>query len=156
MNDLVNQKEINTNNWWSRGWLWIPVLGYCAFIFLFSARSDLSPPRFPSSDKVAHMLEYSVLGFLWARAAKTSWPHWTPLLLLVSTCLFTGLYGASDEWHQSYVPGRFSDWRDAVADVCGGTLGGALYLFCLSFRNRSQDRGGSSQPSVVRLAENDE
>jgi hypothetical protein len=93
-------------------WLWGPVVGYCTLIFLVSAQSDLSLPAFPSSDsdKVAHGLEYVVLGILWARAVKASWPHWTFLLVLASISLFTGLYGVIDEWHQLYVPGRFSDW----------------------------------------------
>ena len=117
-------------------WLWGPVVGYCAFIFLVSAQHDLSPPDFPSSDKVAHFLEYEILGMLWARAAKASWPHWTFLLLLVLTTFFTGLYGVTDEWHQLYVPGRFSDWHDALADVGGGTIGGTSYLVGLQLLAR--------------------
>jgi VanZ family protein len=111
-------------------WLWGPVVGYCALIFLVSAQSDLSLPDFPgsNSDKVAHVLEYGILGILWARAAKTSWPHWTFLLVLASISLFTGLYGVIDEWHQLYVSGRSADWHDALADLCGGTLGGLGYL----------------------------
>jgi VanZ family protein len=95
-----------------------------------SAQSDLSLPAFPgsNSDKVAHVLEYGVLGILWARAVKASWPHWTFLLVLASISLFTGLYGVIDEWHQLYVPGRFSDWHDTFADLCGGTLGSMGYL----------------------------
>ena len=112
-------------------WLWGPVVGYCVLIFLGSAQHDLSPPDFPSSDKVAHFLEYGMLGMPWARAARASWPDWTFLLLLVSTTFFTGLYGVTDEWHQFYVPGRSSDWHDALADVCGGTFGGTGYLFGL-------------------------
>lgn len=108
--------------------LWAPVVTYCLLIFTVSSQQDLSPPEFPSSDKIAHVLEYGVLGLLWSRAAKRSCPHWTFRMVLLSTTLFTGLYGATDEWHQLYVPGRFSDWRDAVADVCGGTIGGMLYL----------------------------
>jgi hypothetical protein len=112
-------------------WLWGPVVGYCALIFLVSAQSDLSLPAFAGSDsdKVAHGLEYGVLGILWARAAKATWPHWAFLLVLASTSLFIGLYGVTDEWHQFYVPGRFADGHDALADLCGGTLGGMGYLF---------------------------
>jgi len=87
-------------------WLWGPVVGYCALIFMVSAQQDLSPPDFPSSDKVAHFLEYGVLGLLWARAATASWPYWTFRLLLVSTMLFTGLYGVTDrgEGNSRYTP----------------------------------------------------
>jgi hypothetical protein len=35
-----------------------------------------------------------------------------------------------------YVPGRFSDWRDALADVCGGTVGGLGYLCALRWLTR--------------------
>src|SRR5215470_2004859 len=117
-------------------WFWGPVVAYCGLIFLLSAQRDLSPPDFPSSDKVAHFLEYSVLGILWARAAKTTWPHWTFPGLLVSTMLITGFYGMTDETHQLYVPGRFFDWHDAVADLCGGTIGGLLYILRIRFSMR--------------------
>lgn len=109
-------------------WLWAPVVVYCGMIFFASAQHDLAPPAFPSSDKVAHFVVYGGLGILWARAAKMTWPGKTFTWVWISTILFTGLYGVTDETHQLYVPGRFSDWRDAVADVCGGTMGGLSYL----------------------------
>jgi VanZ family protein len=139
-------------------WLWGPVVGYCALIFLVSAQSDLSLPTFPSSDsdKVAHVLEYGVLGILWARAVKASWPHWTFLLVLASIGLFTGLYGVMDEWHQLYVPGRFSDWHDALADLCGGTLVGMGYLIGVQvlrwrtmMHSTSMDQGRGLSSSVI-------
>jgi VanZ like protein len=139
-------------------WLWGPVLGYCALIFLVSAQSDLSLPALAGSesDKVAHILEYGVLGILWARAVKASWPHWTFLLVLASISLFAGLYGVMDEWHQLYVPGRFADWHDALADLCGGTLGGLGYLIGVQVLRRrtmvdstAMDQGRGLSSSVI-------
>jgi hypothetical protein len=139
-------------------WLWGPVVGYCALIFLMSAQSDLSLPALAGSesDKVAHVLEFGVLGILWARAAKAHWPHWTCLLVLVSIGLFTGLYGVMDELHQLYVPGRFSDWHDALADLCGGTLGGMGYLIGAQVLRRrtmvdstSIDQGRKLSSSII-------
>lgn len=46
-------------------------------------------------------------------------PHW--VLLLVGA-----LYGLSDEWHQMYVPGRFADLGDWIADLAGLALGYAV------------------------------
>jgi VanZ family protein len=132
-------RQIGKNEGYSLLWLWGPVIMYCALIFTLSAQQDLSPPQFPSSDKLAHFLVYSVLGILWARAAQASWPHWTFSLLLLSTMFFTGLYGVMDEWHQLYVPGRFSDWHDALADVCGGTIGGTGYLVGLRLLTRKTE-----------------
>jgi VanZ family protein len=134
------------------------VVGYGALIFLMSAQSDLSLPALAGSesDKVAHVLEFGVLGILWARAAKTSWPHWPFLLVLASIGLFTGLYGVTDELHQLYVPRRFSDWHDALADLCGGTLGGMGYLIraqVLRWRTMadatSMDQGRRLSSSVI-------
>ena len=132
-------------------WFWGPVVAYCTFIFVLSTQRDLSPPGFPSSDKVAHFLEYGVLGILWVRAAKTSWPHWSLPLLVVSTSLFTCLYGVTDEWHQFYVPGRYSDWHDALADVSGGTFGAVSYLMGLQFRLRRTSNATPTAPSGKML-----
>lgn len=37
-----------------------------------------------------------------------------------------GLYGALDEWHQSFVPGRTPDATDWLADVAGVIAGYSL------------------------------
>ena len=39
------------------------------------------------------------------------------------------LYGISDEYHQSFVPGREAGVADAIADTIGGFLGVWIYLF---------------------------
>ena len=36
--------------------------------------------------------------------------------------LIATVYGITDEWHQSYVPGRTSDPLDVVADFVGALL----------------------------------
>lgn len=114
--------------------IWGPVVGYCLLIFAGSAQITLTAPG--GSDKIAHVVECSVLGFLWARAARATWATWTWRAVFISTIIFTGMYGASDELHQSYVPGRFSAVSDTVADLCGGTLGGIIYLRWMSAYGR--------------------
>ena len=37
--------------------------------------------------------------------------------------LLGALYGLTDEWHQSFVPGREVSALDWLADLCGVTLG---------------------------------
>jgi VanZ family protein len=41
-----------------------------------------------------------------------------------------GLYGAIDEWHQSFTPGRDSTWEDVLTDLVGAaaTLAVVSYL----------------------------
>lgn len=112
--------------------IWGAVLGYCALIFFLSSQQDLTVPEvFSATDKIAHLLEYGGLGWLCARAARAEWPGWTNLAVVLVTLLFAGVYGASDEWHQLYVPGRFAELSDLLADVGGGTSGGIGYLLWL-------------------------
>jgi VanZ family protein len=108
---------------------WGCVIGYCALIFFLSSQSDLIlPEEIPAGDKFAHLMEYTVLGWLWARAVFYERPKWSAMAIVLSALAFAGGYGLSDEWHQFYVPGRFVDLLDATSDACGGALGGGSYL----------------------------
>jgi VanZ family protein len=109
--------------------LWWGVVGYCALIFFLSAQPHVQLPGvFPYLDKFAHCCLYAGLGWLWTRAVKKSRPSWSPRRILLITFGFAVGYGLSDEWHQSYVPGRFADLYDVVADAIGGVCGGRCYL----------------------------
>ncbi len=44
-----------------------------------------------------------------------------PLYRAILSIVFCSLYGMSDEWHQSFVVGRDSDWLDWLADTLGAT-----------------------------------
>jgi len=96
---------------------------YCTFIYWLSDQPLLPAPMlFMHQDKVMHTGAYFILSFFTVRAFRhlsTSLPT-----LMISSLIFISLYGASDEWHQSFVPGRMSDTYDWLAD----TLGGALFL----------------------------
>ena len=122
-----------------KSWLstWGSVVGYCTFIFMLSAQSDLKPPDVLwESDTLAHFLEYAVLGWLWTRAVRSSWPRWTTLVVFLSTLIFTSSYGLSDEWHQYHVPGRDADLGDALMDTLGGIVGGISYFLWLRSREK--------------------
>lgn len=97
---------------------------FCCFIFWLSDQSTLPTPlTFPHQDKVMHMGAYFILTFFVVRAFRHhSLSH---KRLIISSLIFSSLYGASDEWHQSFVIGRFSDVNDWIADTLG-----ALLLIC--------------------------
>jgi VanZ family protein len=88
---------------------------YCALIYWLSDQPSLPMANlFPYQDKVQHFLAYMPLGLLSWRA----FGHWirsASWRLVVST-LFCLIYGFSDEWHQSFVPGRTPDLGDWVTD----------------------------------------
>jgi VanZ family protein len=91
-----------------------------ATIFLASSRSTVAAPGIHNFDKIAHFSVYGLLATLLVRLGQR--PRAIALALL-----FTSLYGVSDEWHQSYVPGRSSEFADWCADTLGGALAIALY-----------------------------
>ncbi len=106
------------------------MLVYGALIFSLSSASDL--PNLPKgfSDKAAHLLLYSGLGFLLARALagglRRRVPAWVPPLVV----LLAVAYGVSDEVHQFFVPRRHFDLLDLTADAIGAGLGaGLLWLW---------------------------
>ncbi len=64
--------------------------------------------------KLAHFTEYAILGFLAARAFRTS-PRW----FLISAVLIV-VYALLDEYHQSFVPSRTASIFDSLIDMAGG------------------------------------
>ena len=106
---------------------WLPVLVYCAAIFIQSSFPTAHQvPQWPGLDKILHAAAYALLGFLFFRALTAERPCKNHNLSLILSVLFTGLYGLSDEIHQSFVPGRTADPADALADLAGGFVG-AVY-----------------------------
>jgi len=70
--------------------------------------------------KIAHFTEYAILGFLTARAFRTSTRlairnHW----FLISAALIV-VYALLDEYHQSFVPTRTASVFDSLIDMAGG------------------------------------
>lgn len=109
--------------WSRRLWLWGPVVAYCALIFGFSSVSNVPPLPGGMSDKAAHALLYSGLGFLVSRALAGGYRMtWSVALAAI---VAVTLYGLSDETHQLFVPNREFDLKDLAADCTGASLGTA-------------------------------
>ena len=105
---------------------WVPPLLYMAAIFHFSSESQPLPALTAHVwDKLLHVTEYAGLGLLCCRAFRSEGLTWPAAIALAA--LATTVYGASDEWHQSFVPLRDSSVRDWLADLLGGTLGAVVF-----------------------------
>ena len=73
-------------------------------------------------DKTVHMIEYAIFGFLLYITMKNSpYPSFRDHAMLFAIIIGI-LYGMSDEFHQSFVPGRSATIPDLVADGIGVTL----------------------------------
>lgn len=103
----------------------VPALIVAVLIFLISSRSRLPTPpfAFEGLDKVLHAAAYAVLAGLLIWGAKRPGTR-----LALGLGLLATVYGASDEWHQSFVPGRESDGWDLLADAAGAVLVVGFYL----------------------------
>ena len=95
-------------------------------IFHFSSESQPLPAVTAHVwDKILHTAEYAGLGALVFRALVGEGMGWRPAALL--TLAIVSGYGATDEWHQSYVPLRSADIRDWFADTFGAAAGASVY-----------------------------
>jgi VanZ family protein len=95
------------------------MLAQMAVIFGASSIPDVKALPGGVSDKTAHFAGYALLGALAMRAIsdgrwrRCTW--WTGLQAL----WIGAVYGASDEFHQSFVPGRTPSVDDWFADTLG-------------------------------------
>lgn len=97
---------------------------------------DVVPALFPHQDKLLHMIQYLVL-FVAMFLNRELFGRKRPfrLMLLAGT-----LYAATDEIHQSFVPGRDCSAGDILADMAGLALGLGICLWYM--RKREADPQG--------------
>jgi len=102
-------------------------------LWFLSSQSTLpQPPGVLAWDKLQHLLAYGALGFavgLWI--SQTFWKRRPRLALLLAT-LIGSVYGAIDEIHQYFVPGRHSNVWDWVANTLGAFLGALAVMLIMS------------------------
>jgi VanZ family protein len=126
----------------SKWFWWSLVIAWCAVIYCFSEFSvftgentekvirhvikywafagaegnDASSPLNFVIRKFAHLSAFGILAFLvW----KAMFPH---RFAWIGAWSFAVLYAATDEWHQSFQPGRTALVSDVLIDACGALL----------------------------------
>jgi VanZ family protein len=107
-----------------------PVAVWATLIFVLSSFSN--PPGQTGAEwwaQAGHFGEYLVLGLLLARFLATAGRRWPAALVMFGAWLAASLYGASDEWHQSFVPGRDANLVDVYTDSAGAFVGVLLWRF---------------------------
>jgi VanZ family protein len=91
-------------------------------IFIASSIPDVGSLPGGVSDKSAHAIGYGILGALILRAlahGRFAAVRWSTA---AGSVLLATLYGATDEFHQSFVPGRSPDVHDVLADATGAAI----------------------------------
>lgn len=102
----------------------VAAFGWMCLIFLVSNRTSLpQPPGLTPmiTASLGHFSVYFVLAILvwWVLGGfgLDGRPRWMLAFALAV------LYGVSDEWHQSFVPGRTPDILDVLIDALGAACG---------------------------------
>ena len=90
--------------------------------------------------KLAHMSIYGVLGMLSIGALYTHnlSTRFRPLLA-VAICI---AYAITDEWHQTFVPGRSGELKDVCIDSVGALLGVLLIFLIYTLIHRKKQKSG--------------
>ncbi|MDH7602778.1 MAG: VanZ family protein [Armatimonadota bacterium] len=117
------------NNFRIAKWLagWGPVVLWMAVIFWVSSLTDR--PETPGlgavswDDKFQHTTAYAVLTFLVWRALGDARPIW---FRAAAAIVFAAAYGALDECHQWFVPGRECSLADWHCDSAGAAAAGVV------------------------------
>jgi VanZ family protein len=105
------------------GFDWLALAAFCALIFYLSAQPYLPMASlFKFQDKLDHFTAYGVMAALAWRAFRHLSGSLSKRWLYAFSVVFCSLYGISDEWHQSFVPGREPSAADWLADTSGAIL----------------------------------
>ncbi|MCX7944469.1 MAG: VanZ family protein [Deltaproteobacteria bacterium] len=111
---------------------YVPVILYLLLIYTFSSLSiEIGTIPLLNHDKILHILEYAVLGFLFMRAYLNSVGSSFKIRGVLTSAFFSFLFGCSDEYHQLYVPNRIVSIGDILADTIGGFIGSIFYIVVL-------------------------
>lgn len=147
-------------------WLlaWTPAIAVMAMIFSLSSQPDFGGAGWASAfvrkflgdgvalasidwllpyldtyiSWVAHFVEFGALAVAFYWGLRRQWPDEARALLYA--WLATVLYGVTDEWHQSFVPGRYPDVRDILTDAAGAAVALLVVWVVEGRRTKSKER----------------
>ncbi len=102
-------------------------------MILIMAQSSISRLPVPDVginyfDKILHFFVFGILGMLIQRGMMRSDRKCIKKYALLISISIGLLFALSDEWHQSFVPGRIADELDWVADALGIIAFSYLYF----------------------------
>jgi VanZ family protein len=114
-------------------------LVWMALIFAVSGTPADRIPKVGGWDQLVkkggHMLAYALLTILWLRPLEARLPARRAAFLACSIAL---LYAISDEYHQTFVPGRNGNGVDVMIDGVG-VLGALLGWHLAGWRRRTDE-----------------
>ena len=107
--------------------VYLPLILYWLLILTLTSLPGVDVPDIHLNDKIEHLMAYGGLGFLLNLSLRIQnkftlvkkYPAWFAILIVSA-------YGALDELHQLFIPGRSCDILDWTADTIGVIIGVAI------------------------------
>jgi len=110
----------------------LPALLIAGLIWFLSSQSILPQPKgILGWDKLQHLLAFGALSFTAGFWVRPLFRRRRPVLSLLIITLACSAYGAIDEFHQYFVPGRDCNVWDWMADTLGAFLGALTIMLLL-------------------------
>ena len=108
-----------------------------------SLPQEVVPVQTSGIDKVLHFSIYTVFAFLLTRQISQDTARWRAV---AGAILVVAAFAAADEWHQRFIPGRYTEFADWLADIAGALVGALTYALLF---NRNAPRAGR-EPATGR------
>lgn len=110
----------------------IPAVLWAILLFFLSSLPSESVPtlKIKHEDLVLHFLVYVIFGYFLGIATRPSL-RTNALKGFIIAVLVGIAYGATDEFHQTFVPGRLATVSDFIADSLGAVAGLSVYTIRL-------------------------
>lgn len=132
---------------------WLYPAALACMVVVASGRDHVAAPSVVNFDKIAHFSIFGLLGTLIARCPGVR--RFRYAIAIVS------LFGISDEFRQSFTPGRSVEFADWMADTIGAAIAVTLYAFWpwyrrlleMPLRLRRRTRAAASRPAGPAPAE---
>ena len=130
--------------------VWMGLIFYLSSLSQDEASRPLETPAIAWLGVVrsyaAHVVLYGVLSSL-VLASLWAWRSDYRIRWAIAAAVFSGLYGVSDEYHQSLVSGRAGSAEDVVVNALGAiTAAVGLRLVLEKWRGRGAGRRGRPTP----------
>ncbi len=110
----------------------LPAVLVTLISWYLSSQSSLPKPiSFFTYDKFLHFASFSFLAFCWALWSTPKQWYVKPYRSILIVLLIIAVYGAIDEFHQSFTPGRDMSLFDWIADMVGALFGSLFALLSL-------------------------
>jgi VanZ family protein len=119
---------------------WAYALAASVILFWLSSIPIRQPANLPYLDKVEHVTAYCLLALAYYNVGSAGGRRIGRAVAL-GTWLAAVAFGISDEWHQSFVPGRSAEVADVMADAFGAALGVGAALAMRNGFVRRAERG---------------